>query len=179
MIYSVRFTVTLVSLLANLVLAFALVGLLFDGLSILSFGIWADTAYTHDDERDTQMEGAIEDSLPNMSSFELTSNIKDDDDAREVELQVAASTVGKSGSGEDLIEERGDNSQGPHLHVRGGELHGVRANMNILSALLHVGSDLLRSATTLFEAIYILNNPRCAMKLSNPSYVSLHCYFFT
>ena len=33
-------------------------------------------------------------------------------------------------------------------------------NLNMLSALMHVGSDLLRSATTLVEALVILHYPR-------------------
>mmetsp|Transcript_62145 Transcript_62145/g.116930 ORF Transcript_62145/g.116930 Transcript_62145/m.116930 type:complete len:513 (-) Transcript_62145:80-1618(-) len=64
----------------------------------------------------------------------------------------AATPAGRSGGGR---ERRGDRAGG-----RG--VAKLTGNINMLSALLHVGSDLLRSVTTLIEGLVILSDKRVA-----------------
>jgi Co/Zn/Cd efflux system component len=56
------------------------------------------------------------------------------------------------------IDNRSDDALVVDLN---SDLSGVAAeNINMLSALMHVGSDLLRSTTTLVEAFVIIYFPR-------------------
>lgn len=81
---------------ARIVLAFALLGLLFDTVSITAFFFWAETPL-------------------------LTTEQTSDEETEE---------------------------------------HDTAKDLNVLSALLHIGSDLLRSLTTFVEAIIILSWPK-------------------
>lgn len=93
---------------ARIVLGFALLGLLFDVISIYAFFKWSDSTFLH-------------------------------------------SHLG----GHDNAELQDGQSKGPTNDTRAKDL-------NVLSALLHIWSDLLRSLTTLIEAVIILTEPSFA-----------------
>ena len=93
---------------ARYVLAFALVGLLVDLLSLMSFWCWAATSNT-----------------------------------------IHGVEINDGGVGRLEESPKGDAAS----HYTPG-----KRNINMISALVHVGSDLLRSLTTLVEAIVILAN---------------------
>lgn len=97
---------------ARYVLAFALVGLLVDMLSLMSFWCWAATSKT----------------IPGVE---------------------------RNDGGLGRLEESSKGRAASHYAP------GKR-NINMISALVHVGSDLLRSLTTLVEAIVILANDKDA-----------------
>ena len=110
-----------------LVLCFALLGLLFDSISLAVFRICARA-------------GPHAESRPISPHLAITS----DDEAVAKQLPLSFPVSPKADDSIDLRED---------AQVRAHDL-------NMLSALLHVGSDLLRSATTLIEAIVILRHPR-------------------
>jgi Co/Zn/Cd efflux system component len=136
----------------RVVLAFSLFGLVVNGISIWSFICWADSdAYDIGGAND--FDDASFNDTPRTESINsnLGTDSKTSMEQKEESVQsesVDSNTASSSMDNEDVEHNRAEATN-----------YRKTGNLNMISALMHVGSDLLRSTTTFIEAIIILRHP--------------------
>jgi Co/Zn/Cd efflux system component len=152
------------------VMAFSLFGLVVDGVSLWSFAFCSDDGthghgsaiISHSPDNEWKVVGRlvgelglnrggeqIEESAESEGDHATSTTTLPDEAVCEghVALENPLETI-KMAEGVVGAEASGDFAEG----------HAM-SNLNMLSALMHVGSDLLRSTTTLVEAVIIMRHP--------------------
>ena len=136
----------------RLVFAFSLFGLVVNGISIWSFICWADAnAYDLGSGKDYSNEISDHTSRTESRNSIHRSGSKTSSERKEESIQSESVNANAAASSADHKDD---------THSRATSANGRRTgNLNMISALMHVGSDLSRSMTTFVEAIVILRHP--------------------
>jgi hypothetical protein len=128
---------------AYIVMGFALGGLLFDGLSLFAY-----KAYSHEDVDDLPID-PLDDAA---AALALSGSVDDNENS------------GSRQNSHNHNNHKHHHHLGDHplTHHHNDDVNHVvpsSTNVNMMSALMHVFSDLLRSTTTLVESIVLFQYP--------------------
>ena len=137
----------------QIVMAFSLLGLIVDGVSLWSFAFCSDVrAPSHggslalgrpDNESMVIDESSSSKNVVEGSKENISTNCG---------LGISATELIKGGVEMEAFPDEAVVSNPPQVSTAG--------NLNMLSALTHVASDLLRSLTTFIEAVIIMRHPQ-------------------